>query len=163
MLVCQDMALVHCSENLQFDHLKSGRFEDHNLNGLGFKGLCYSYIDGYDSNHLKPDLSKSEHFWTDFKWCLTKWQSFVQVSNCQTSVYQIPFFILTFAIQPLFEHLRSGRVWILDPHCTKIVMKSLDNEQSNIGLSQNCLCPSFGSPLLQDHCVWSCHVHNTPL
>ena len=62
MLVCQDMALVHCSGNLKFDHLKSGRFEDHNLNGLGFKGLCYSYIDSYDSNHLKPDLSKSEHF-----------------------------------------------------------------------------------------------------
>ena len=43
----------------------------------------------------KQDQSKFKHFCPDFKWFLTKWLTFIRISNCWASRFQIPFEIQT--------------------------------------------------------------------
>ena len=43
----------------------------------------------------KPDHSKTGCFCPDFKWFLTKWRPFIQISNGWASGFQIPFKIQT--------------------------------------------------------------------
>ena len=83
--------------------LNSETFEIQTFWRLDFKWLGFSY--GYSSpNHSKSDHSKSRRLCPDFKWFLTKWQSFVQISNGSASGFQIPFEIRT---QPLFDHSKT--------------------------------------------------------
>ena len=62
-------------------HLKSGLFKGRISIGPVFKWSGFSWLDS--PNHLKP-----WRFCPDFKWFLTKWQLFVQISNGWTSRFQ---------------------------------------------------------------------------
>ena len=66
---------------------------------------------------MVPNIRKLNHyksggFCSDFKWFLTKWPSFVRISNGWDSEFQIHLKSEPFSDQPLFDHLKSG----LDPH-----------------------------------------------
>ena len=77
------------SGDLKSDHLKSKLFEGPISNGLVFKWSGFSFT------ILKLDHLKSGRFCLNFKFLLTKWQPFVQISNGWTFGFQIPFEIWT--------------------------------------------------------------------
>ena len=86
-------------------HLKSRLFENQISNGLVFKRSGLSY----GPNHLK-----SEHFCPDFKWLLAKWWPFVRISDGWAGLLNFRSHSKSepFANQPLFDHSKSGLVWI---------------------------------------------------
>ena len=70
------------SGDLKFDHLKLRNIwnPDFFKNGFQRSGFSLSNIK-HGPNSLKIDHSKSQHFCPDFKWFLTKWWQFVQISD----------------------------------------------------------------------------------
>ena len=77
-----------------------------------------TYIDTVVPTIRKPDPSKSEHFCTDFKWFLTKWQPFVWMVGL--SDFRSHSKSGSFATQLLFEHLKSRLVQISDSRCSQL-------------------------------------------
>ena len=82
-------------------HLKTRLLKDQISNGLVFKGLGYSF-----SYSCGPNHSKSGHFCPDFKWFLTKWQPFVQISNSWASKFISHSKSRLFANQPHFQSFK---------------------------------------------------------
>ena len=76
-------------------HLKSVLFEGRISNGPVFKWSGFGYGYSYSPNYLKTGPLEIQTFLSRFKWFLTEWWPFVQISNGWASVFQIPFEICT--------------------------------------------------------------------
>ena len=68
------------SGDLKSEHLKPRLFEGQISNGPVFEWLGFTFT-AIVPTIRKPDHSKSRRFCLDFKWFLTKWRPFVQISN----------------------------------------------------------------------------------
>ena len=90
---------VQYSGDLKSDHLKSGNIWNLDFLRVGFQMVLFSNGLGLAMAMVptiwKLDHLKSRHFCSDFKWLLTKWQPFVQISNECASGFQTPFKIQT--------------------------------------------------------------------
>ena len=78
----------------------------------------------------KPTHSKSGHFCLDFKWFPTKWQPLCRFQMVRLLDFRSCSKSRPFANQSLFDHSKSGLVWISDPHCTGQVLMTPISDQA---------------------------------
>ena len=92
--------------------MKSETFEIRTFRRSDFKWSGFSY---------SPNNSKSRRFCPDFKWFLTKWQSFVMISNGWASWFQILFEIQTIFNPTFFWPLKIQISRDFSSHCTLMI------------------------------------------